>query len=123
MLIPTKEMIQQSCKTFGESKVLKREARNLISKITFINEVFQEHFEKGHYEGSFIINDLYFRVLYFGSYDKIPLRVEECAPPNKRNKNVDQLFANSIYMPLSDFLWTFWPQGIYYIEKFLLEKE
>ena len=123
MSIPTKEMIQQACNTFIESKVLKDEAQGKISKISVVNEVFQKEFNPGFYKGSFIILKNHFRVLYFGSFNDYGLRVEECPPPGKTNENTDQLFSNSIYMKLSDFLWIFWPEGIYHIEKFLMENE
>jgi hypothetical protein len=115
-------MIQQACKIFDESQYLRREAQGKICKICALNKVFVDKFGPGHYEGSFVILGNYFRVLYFFGYDH-GIRVEECPPDDKKNKNTDQLFANSIYMNLSDFLWTFWPEGIYHIEKFLMDKE
>ena len=123
MSIPTKERIQQACRVFNQSTFLAIEAAGKISKITIINQVFIKEFGPGHYEGSFVILQNHFRVLYFGSCDPTPLRVEECPPPGKKNENTNQLFANSIYMPIADFLWTFWPEGIYHIEKFLIGKE
>lgn len=126
MLIPSKEEIQKACRVFQKSKLLEKDAQKKISKLSIINNVFQEHFNKGFYDKSFIINESYFRVLYFGTMDKKPLRVEECPPPGTlfdQNKFVSELFSTSIYMSLDDFLYTFWPEGIYYIEKFLLDNE
>jgi hypothetical protein len=123
MLTPNKEEIWKACEVFQKSKLLAREAYDKISKLSIINNVFQEHFNKGFYEKSFIINESYFRVLYFGILDNKPLRVEECPPPGTQNKFVSELFSTSIYMGLDEFLYTFWPQGIYYIEKFLLDNE
>lgn len=122
MSIPTREMIKKACNVFDDSLILELEAQGKISKISMLNEVFIKEFGPGHYQGSFILLGNYFRVLYFGQYSHA-LRVEECPPDGKTNKNTDQLFANSIYMPLADFLWTFWPEGIYHIEKFLMDKE
>ena len=122
MSLPTKEQIQKACETFDESEFLRKEAQGKICKICALNKVFVDEFGPGHYEGSFMILGNYFRVLYFTAFPPV-LRVEECPPENKKNNHTDQLFANSIYMPLYEFLWTFWPDGIYHIEKFLMENE
>lgn len=123
MSIPTKEMIQQACRTFNQNKILKEESKGKITKICMINDVFMNEFGPGHYFKSFIILKNHFRVLYFGEFNDYGLRVEECPPPDTKNHNTRHLFSNSIYMSLSDFLWTFWPEGIYHIEKFLMDKE
>jgi hypothetical protein len=121
MLIPSKEEIQKACEVFNQSKTLYKESNGKISKISMINKVFIEEFGPGFYKGSFIILKNHFRVLYFGHSDPIPLRVEECNPDGNYNELFEEFSRSGIYVPLHEFLWKFWPEGIYHIEKFLLD--
>lgn len=123
MSLPTKEQIRQACNVFNQSTALAIEADGKICKITMINQPLIDEFGPGYYKGSFVILQNHFRIIYFGHCDPMPLRVEECNPDGNYNKLFDELSGAGIYIPLHDFLWTYWPEGIYHIEKYLMDKE